>query len=255
MEKPIIFESEGKKLFGVVHLVEGEKGPGVILFHGFTGHKAESHFIFTRLARLLCKNGISVLRFDFMGSGDSEGNFEDMALHTEMKDGENAVKYFKKFKKIDKERIGVLGLSMGAVTAVYTALKLNTKSLCLWSPLAYPSIITRRLTKKIKEQLDKKGKAYLPGIGLYISKKFIESRKVVKPLEFAKEYRGNVLIIHCKDDKTLPLKHSFSYFKNFHYNTRFSELIIFDKGGHTYVLEETEKEVLEQTLKFFKETL
>ena len=255
MEKPVIFESEGKKLSGIVHLVEGKKTPGVILFHGFTGHKAESHFIFTRLARLLCKNKISVLRFDFMGSGDSEGNFEDMTFITEMKDGENAVGYFKKFKNVDKERIGVLGLSMGAVTAVYTAWKLNTKSLCLWSPLAYPSIIIKKLTKKIKEQLEKKGKAYLPGTGLYISKKFIESRKFVKPLEFAKEYRGNVLIIHCKDDKTLPLKHSLSYFKNFHYNTRFSELVIFDKGEHTYIIEKTEKDVLEQTVKFFKETL
>lgn len=255
MEKQVIFESEGKKLFGVIHISEKEKSPGVILFHGFTGHKAESHFIFTRLARLLCKNGISVLRFDFMGSGDSEGDFSDMTLFTEMKDGENAIKYFKKLKNIDKSRIGVLGLSMGAVTASYIASKFNTKSLCLWSPLAYPSIILKRLTKKLKQNLEEKGKTYLPGTGLYISKKFIESSKAVKPLEFAKDYKGNVLIFHCKDDATLPLKHSLSYFKNFHINSKFSELIVFEKGGHTFVLEDTEREVLKQTIHFFKTTL
>jgi len=255
LEKQITFESEGKKLFGVLHLSDKKKSPGIVLFHGFSGQKAESHFIFTHLARFLCKEGISVLRFDFMGSGDSEGEFVDKTLLTEMKDGENAVNYLRGLKEIDKNRIGVLGLSLGGVTAVYTASKLNIKSLCLWSGLAYPSVISRQLTRKLKKQLEEEGKAYLTGTGLIISKDFVESLKNIKPLEFAKQFKGNVLIIHCKDDTVLSLTHPLAYFENFHYNARFSELVIFEKGKHTFVIEKTEKDVLETTLKFFKETL
>ncbi|HOK57323.1 MAG TPA: alpha/beta hydrolase [bacterium] len=255
MEKPIIFESEGKNLIGILHLSEFKNSPVVVLFHGFTGQKSESHFIFTRLARLLCKEKISVLRFDFMGSGDSEGEFSDMTLYTEMKDGENALRYIKELENVNKEKIGILGLSMGAVTASYIASEFNTTSLCLWSPVAYPSVISRRLTRKIKKQLQEKGKAYLPGTGLYISDEFIKSTKEVKPLRFAGKYKGSVLIIHCKDDTVLPVEHALAYFKKFHQQSRFSQLTIFEKGGHTFTVEETEKEVLNQTVNFFKTTL
>ena len=173
MEKFVEFKSNGKRIVGFLHIPEGKpKVPGVLLCHGFTGTKSESHFIFTKLARNLAENGIAVLRFDFRGSGDSEGKFEEMTLETEMTDGERAIEYLIKRKEVMKENIGVVGLSMGAVTATYLASKYkNVKSLCLWSPLAYPSIIRKKiLTRKIKEKLEKKGKAYIPGGGHYIGK-------------------------------------------------------------------------------------
>lgn len=257
MEKQIVIDGKKGKLFGILHIAEKEKSGGVILFHGFTGNKCESHFVFTKLARNLCKEGINVLRFDFYGSGDSEGRFEEMTLYTEMDDGESAFEYFKNLDFIEENKIGVLGLSMGAITATYIASKFpQVKDLCLWSPLAYPSIIKRKIvTRKIKRKLEEDGKAYIPGMGHFIGKEFIKSCEEVKMEDFAKKYRGKVFIIHTKDDASLDLKNPFFYFKNFHKNSISLKMLILDKGGHTFTTEESEKIAIEETVSFFKENL
>ncbi|MCS7180681.1 MAG: alpha/beta fold hydrolase [bacterium] len=257
MEKQVTFTGSKGKLFGVIHIYEKVKSPGVILFHGFTGNKCESHFLFTKLARKLYKEGISVLRFDFYGSGDSEGNFEDMTLMTEIKDGEKAVEFLKTFDFIDIKRIGVLGLSMGALTATYVASNFDLiRSLCLWSPLAFPEIIKKKLiTKKMIIKLKKYGKCYIPGTGHYIGREFIESTEKLKIEKFVEGYKGDVFIIHTKDDITLDLNHSLFYFEKFHINARSLKMLILDKGGHVFTTEESEKKVLEETTKFFKDTL
>jgi esterase/lipase len=257
MEKQVVFEGSKGKLFGVLHISERGKSPGIILFHGFTGNKCESHFIFTKLARKLSKDGFSVLRFDFYGSGDSEGNFEEMTLLTEMKDGEKALEFLKTFDFIEKEKIGICGLSMGAVTATYVAYKFReVKALCLWSPLAFPKIIKKKiLTKKIREKIEKYGRCYISGMGHYIGKDFIDSIEKVDMKEFAEKYRGNVFIIHTKDDLSLDLKHPLFYFERFHKNAVNLKMLILDKGGHTFTTEESEKRVIEETTDFFKEVL
>src|SRR2546426_5960176 len=59
-------------------------GPGVVLFHGFTGDRMESHWLFVKCSRALALAGIASLRFDFYGSGESEGEFsEDVARRSE----------------------------------------------------------------------------------------------------------------------------------------------------------------------------
>ena len=257
MEKQIIFEGCKGKLFGILHISEEEKSPGIILFHGFTGNKCESHFIFTKLARRLCKEGFSVLRFDFYGCGDSEGNFEEMTLFTEMKDGEKAFEYINSLDFIEKDKIGVLGISMGAIIAVYTASKFNQiKGLCLWSPLAFPLHLKRKiLTKKMSKKIEKEKKIYIPEFGHYIGKGFIESLEQINIDEYVKDYKGNILIIHTKDDISVDLKHPFYYFERFHKNSSNLKLVIFNKGGHTFTTEESEIKLIQETTNFFKETL
>ncbi|HOK56270.1 MAG TPA: prolyl oligopeptidase family serine peptidase [bacterium] len=255
MEKAVIFDGSKGKLFGVIHIPEKEKSPGIVLFHGFTGNKCESHFIFTKLARKLCREGFSVLRFDFYGSGDSEGNFYEMTLETEMKDGEKALEFFKTFDFVDREKIGVCGLSMGAVTAVYVVHKFKeVKGLCLWSPLAFPKIIQKKiLTKKIREKIEKYGKCYIPGMGHYIGKGFIESLGKIDMKEYVENYRGNVFIIHTKDDLSLDLKNALFYFEKFHKNASNLKMLVLDKGGHVFTTEESENTVIDETTEFFKE--
>ncbi|MCM8784720.1 MAG: alpha/beta hydrolase [Candidatus Omnitrophica bacterium] len=255
MEKQVVFDGSKGKLFGVIHIAERNTSPGVILFHGFTGNKSESHFLFTKLARRLCKEGISVLRFDFYGSGDSEGDFEEMTLETEMEDGEKALQFLRTFNFIDKQKIGICGLSMGAVTATYVCSKFQEiKGLCLWSPLAFPKIIKKKiLIKKIKEKIEKYGKCYIPGIGHYIGKGFVDSLERVALEDFVKKYKGKVFIIHTKDDASLDLKNSFFYFEKFYKNSSSLKMLILDKGGHVFTVEESENTVLEETTLFFKE--
>ncbi|MCM8758409.1 MAG: alpha/beta fold hydrolase [Candidatus Omnitrophica bacterium] len=260
MEKPVVFRSNNYTLVGILHLpLQGKpnkKFPGVILCHGFSGNKAESHFIFTRLARCLAKNGMVCFRFDFMGSGDSSGDFEHMTLQTEIQDAENALKYLVKQPFIDRSRIGILGLSMGAIPATAVSSKQQLKSLCLWSSVAFPQEIEKKiLTRRMKKILAEKGNVYLTGSGLRIGQKFIESLHKIDPITLAKNIRGNVLVIHSKDDTVINVSHALAYYNAFHCLAKERKLVILEKGGHTFVMEETEKIVIQETIKFFRQTL
>lgn len=259
MEKPVIFKSNNNALVGILHIPferEAKKiFPGVILCHGFSGNKAESHFIFTRLARNLTRANIVCFRFDFMGSGDSSGYFEDMTLETEIQDAENALKYLIKQPFIDKRRIGILGLSMGAIPATIIASRYQLKSLCLWSPVAFPCEIEKKiLTRKIKRRLLEKGEAYLTEAGLRIGREFIESLKKTDPLTLAKNFGGHAFVIHSKDDTVINSYHSLSYYHAFHHLAKTKKMIILQKGGHTFVMEDAENLVMRETVEFFRQT-
>ncbi len=259
MEKFISIKSGSYRLAAIIHIPDEKKVkkfPGVILCHGFSGNKAESHFIFTRLARILCRSGIVCLRFDFMGSGDSSGYFENMTLETEIMDAASTYRYLVRQPFIESGRIGILGLSMGAIPATIIASKFRLNSVCLWSPVAFPCEIRRKiLTKKIKKTLDRTGSAYLSGYGLKISKKFIDSLDSIDPLSAAKNYNGYTLVIHSKDDSVIDVSHAISYYRAFHNQAQTKKLIILEKGGHTFVLEEAENKVLRETKEFFTNTL
>jgi len=258
MEKWVIIKSGRYRLSGVLTLPKKTEGfcPLVVMCHGFTGNKAESHFLFTKTARFLAGKNIASLRFDFMGSGDSEGSFEKMTLKTEMNDGKNAIAFLEAQKLFKPESTGILGFSMGAVTASYIASACRPKSLVLWSPVAFPSELSmvKEITPEIKRRLARDGKAYFPRIGHYLGRKFFESVAEVDPLKYAADYRGNVLIIHTRD-QSFGLEHPLAYFKAFHKNALLPQLLVLDEGRHTFVTEFSEKTLIEETASFFSETL
>src|SRR5271155_5466123 len=76
-------------LAAVLHRAPGKRL--VILCHGFTGNKIESGRLFVQTARALQQAGISALRFDFMGSGDSSGEFNQMTPDTQIQDALDAL--------------------------------------------------------------------------------------------------------------------------------------------------------------------
>ena len=93
-EQGVIFTSKDKQLFAIEHLptlksiikpkpkpdtvvMPSETTPikkGVIIVVGGPQTRVGSHRLFVYLARALAKQGLVVLRFDYNGAGDSEGN-------------------------------------------------------------------------------------------------------------------------------------------------------------------------------------
>src|SRR6266568_7542966 len=144
METLVQFQNPRRKwLRGMLHfpgvsLGRRRRVPGVVFFHGFTGDRMESHWIFVKCARALAKAGIASLRFDFYGSGESEGEFRDASLLGEIADARAAVNFFR-WQGIDAERLGMLGLSLGGVIAAILAPDCDARALVLWSAPARPS--------------------------------------------------------------------------------------------------------------------
>ncbi|HSI85049.1 MAG TPA: alpha/beta hydrolase, partial [Candidatus Methylacidiphilales bacterium] len=94
------------------------KFPLVIMSHGFTGNKLESGRLFATTARSIATRGLSVVRFDFMGSGDSTGEFYEMTPNTEIADLHAVIAWA---QENGFGPIGLLGLSFGGAVSICTA--------------------------------------------------------------------------------------------------------------------------------------
>jgi uncharacterized protein len=127
-EVPVTIDSRGHQLVGIHHQAAGKKM--VILCHGFTGNKAENKRLFVETARMLTPEGFNVLRFDFYGSGDSEGDFSDSLLSHNIDNLKDVIAWC---REQGFANLAVLGISMGAATAILTVAKEPVEALVLWS--------------------------------------------------------------------------------------------------------------------------
>jgi exosortase A-associated hydrolase 2 len=126
MEIPLFFKNNGYNLFGVLHEPGGTPSPrhpapcnlGFVFCHPFAEEKLISHRVMVNLARTLTNKGMYCLRFDFMGHGDSDGNFEDATIETRLSDIRNAVDFLKMRTNVNK--VGILGVRLGATLAALT---------------------------------------------------------------------------------------------------------------------------------------
>ncbi|MEA3485594.1 MAG: alpha/beta hydrolase, partial [Candidatus Aerophobetes bacterium] len=101
-EEYVTLEVNSQKLRGMVHFPP-ERGPfpAVAVFHGCGGQRMEPHFIFVKLSRLLARNKIIAARFDFRGSGESEGEFEKMTIPQEVEDGMKIMDFLAEHPLVD----------------------------------------------------------------------------------------------------------------------------------------------------------
>jgi alpha-beta hydrolase superfamily lysophospholipase len=107
----LTFKSDsGATLKGWV--IEGEPGRGVVvLLHGLRGNRLQT----LERARLLNRQGMSALLFDFQAHGESSGRQITFG-YLESRDAQAAVRLAK--ERWPHERIGVLGISLGGAAAV-----------------------------------------------------------------------------------------------------------------------------------------
>jgi exosortase A-associated hydrolase 1 len=73
-ERGISFACESCWLYGVLSVPEQPAARGVLLVVGGPQYRVGSHRQFTLLARRLAEAGVAVMRFDYRGMGDSEGD-------------------------------------------------------------------------------------------------------------------------------------------------------------------------------------
>ncbi len=133
-ETPLTIRTPRAHLAAVLHRAPGQRL--VILCHGFTGNKIESGRLFVQMARALQKAGISALRFDFMGSGDSSGEFNQMTPNTEIQDALDVLAWGRRRYK----KVALLGLSFGGATAICAAHQARPRPVALLTWSSVPSL-------------------------------------------------------------------------------------------------------------------
>src|SRR5271155_1225149 len=121
-KRSVNFYSEGSRIAADLFLPSdfepGEKRPGVVLCHGFTGVR---QLMLEDYARVFAGAGYVSLIFDYRGFGDSEGSKWRLIPLEQIDDIRNALTWLEAQPEVDAERIGLWGTSFGGAHAPYVA--------------------------------------------------------------------------------------------------------------------------------------
>ncbi|MBN1376692.1 MAG: alpha/beta fold hydrolase [Dehalococcoidia bacterium] len=209
-EKKITFGSNGIKLNGTVYIPAGasskKRVPAMVMCHGY-GNKQTA---FEISARELVAKGVATLTFDFRGHGESGGLLDDSVVD----DVIDAWEYLQNQPEVDRKRMGLVGHSMGAFSAILAAGKL--KNAIVLVALACPGEVTNAVARNPRH-FARPGLVFVAKsifkIVNYVHKlkvkvdwrKFIEFWPKMKPSESLVELKScSKLFVFCLKDLASP---------------------------------------------------
>lgn len=209
MEQKIYFtNSKGDKLVGVLSNPSGKNDVAMIICHGFRSDKnGESS---QALQKEFNKHGVSTLRFDFYGHGESGGAFADVTVTEAAGDALSAITFL---KNRGYKKTGLIGTSFGGIAAIIAASKSDDLSaLALRCPVS--DYWDRELHKSgeaginewkkqgYKEYYDLEGKAHK------LKYSFLEDFNKNNAYEAAKKIKIPTIIVHGDADEVVPVAQS-----------------------------------------------
>jgi uncharacterized protein len=144
---PFYFGPTDRQLFGLYHAPQPihERDCGVVLCNPWGQEFVRAHRAISQLALRLARQGFPVLRFDFYGTGDSNGEDADGTLDQWLADIRTAIQELKRRARV--ERVFLAGLRLGASLAALVASgRDDVEGLVLWEPAAQGSEYLQDLT-------------------------------------------------------------------------------------------------------------
>lgn len=124
--------ARGRRLFSVLHRPQAPARAGVLVCPPLFDEHARSYRLFALLADALAAHGLAVLRFDYLGTGDSDGEDEDFTLASARSDGIEALAALR--AELAGQPLVVLGVRAGVLVAVDAATAGGAAALWLWQP-------------------------------------------------------------------------------------------------------------------------
>ncbi len=198
-----------------------QAAPLVIMVHGWGGN-AE---LLLPVAAVFHQAGINVLLFDARCHGNSD-NDSYAALPRFAEDMQSAADYALRHITFNG-RIILLGHSVGAGAALYAAsLRQDISAVISLAAFANPNQVMRRYFEKYKLP-DILIKFFLAYVQWLIGHKFDE----IAPENTIKKITVPVLLVHGKDDTTIPVEDAYTINKN----NPDSQLLIIEGAGHKLI--------------------
>ena len=210
-ETPFFFSGDVASLFGVMHDPTTASRLPFVFCHPFAEEKLWTHRVFVSFARALATLGHPVLRFDYMGNGDSDGSFEQSSLTNIRADVACAIEELR--RRTGAARVGLLGLRLGAsIAALVTDARTDVERLILWAPivdggrymqeLLRVNLTTQMATfKQIREDRDALIAAMAQGRtvnvdGYEVAHRLYSEVSAVKLAGAIKTFTGPCLVVH-----------------------------------------------------------
>lgn len=206
-EEITISSFDGTRLYGW-WMSAGQSAATVVVLHGVKKNRTDV----LRAALALRRAGFNALVLDGRAHGSSEGRYVTYGFY-ERRDVEAAIEWLVSEKKIDRNRVGLAGESMGAAIAIQVAAN-NSWIRAVWADSPFASL--RRVSEEFVRRVTGLPGAVLSPL-LWTTLQMANYRgrfdvKTVDPLALASIIKCPVHLVHGTADQLIVTDHSQSIF-------------------------------------------
>lgn len=205
MQEKLRFESSsGATLSGVLHQPDVVSPKAYAVFaHCFTCTKNFKAAV--NISDALCAEGIAVLRFDFTGLGDSEGDFADTHFSSNVQDLVDAAGFLT--KEYQAPEI-LVGHSLGGTAILAAAQRISSAVAVATIGAPADAVHVLHLLGDDLEAIEQQGEARvnLAGRPFRIRKDFVDDVRSQSVRDGIRSLRKALLVMHSPIDELVPVK-------------------------------------------------
>ncbi|MEM7486746.1 MAG: bifunctional alpha/beta hydrolase/OsmC family protein [Bacteroidota bacterium] len=238
LQKITFTNKEGQQLVGRIEFPVDRHPHNYALFaHCFTCTKNLSAV--KNISKALTANGFAVLRFDFTGLGESDGDFADTNFSGNVEDLIAAADFLR--ENYESPSL-LIGHSLGGAAVIFAAAEIESvNAIATVGAPSNPKHV-KHLFKSGLEEINTNGEAVvnLSGRDFKIKKQFVDDLETKSLPETAKSLRKPMLIMHSPQDDTVGIKNAEEIYVAAHHPKSFVSLdgadhLLFNKKDSTYV--------------------
>ncbi|MGO3183168.1 MAG: bifunctional alpha/beta hydrolase/OsmC family protein [Aequorivita sp.] len=222
IQKVSFTNKDKEQLAGRLELPLDRKPHNFVIFaHCFTCTKNLTAI--RNVGRALTNAGFGVLRFDFTGLGESEGDFENTNFSGNVEDLVEAADYLEQNFMAPTL---IIGHSLGGAAAIFAAARLpSIKAVAVINSPSSPSHVMH-LLKDSEQEITKNGKAKvnLGGIDFTIKKQFLDDLENKSLADVVGNFKKALLILHSPQDKIVGIKNAEAVYMAAHHPKSFVSL-------------------------------
>ena len=249
MKIPIEIPTVYGTIRSILHVPKSTTNKNILIFcYGFNGNRVEDSRLSYKLSDLCERNGIISTRFDYIGHGISDGDFNQVNFETKVCSVIEVIDFLCGCLNNPEQKITLIGFSDGAKVALKVAeIDYRVNKIVLWNPVLIDSEVEND-TSDLKLSRDYyTNKIYATIHGLPTSFSYL---KELDSLEYElADLESKIISFFNKDDG--KSKATMSYFER---NNLSHCIKLLETGGHLFFSTESENNILNETLKILNLT-
>jgi uncharacterized OsmC-like protein/esterase/lipase len=190
--------------------VDGRPKAFALFAHCFTCSKNLTAV--ANISRTLNQHGIAVLRFDFTGLGESEGEFSDSNFSSNVADLMSAYEYLQ--HNYEAPQI-IIGHSLGGSAVLAVASHMDAVRAVVTIGAPADPVHVKRLFKGNIEEIKEKGEALVSigGRPFKIKEQFVNDLEAVDLKSILSNLKKSMLILHSPQDSTVGIDNARNIYK------------------------------------------
>ena len=214
--------TRGEQLAARLELPDDERPVAYALFaHCFTCSKDLTAVV--HISRALSSRRIAVLRFDFTGLGESEGEFSATTFSTEVGDLAAAARFLE--QEYEAPRL-LVGHSLGGAAVLAAAATIPSTAAVVTIAAPFHPAQVRGLLGETAEQIEQAGQATvrIDGRSFTIRKSLLDDLEAQQPAETLGRLTAALLVMHSPRDRVVGIDNAAAIYGAAHHPKSFVSL-------------------------------